>query len=460
MQKTFLNICKRLGAVASAVCIFGYSLFSFPSIYVSAESLPSLPPGIPDDVGRLYSYFSLLYDSFQEGMQAIEHDVQHGSHLATSQYVRDNTTAVLLQILGTDPMFTPLLTLIKAGATTQDILDYIETLQSITVGSSQYGAAGFYKVSGDDTIYMAQMFPLPESRSIPSDETFSAVISTSAHWNISVTGYRERDRSYQRPFWFYNEGVSYTNDYVNYNWKFNGNGTTDCRGGFVDSMEFFSNRLRQAENFPVDSLSYSTSSTIITHTPGIQPTVLFSAGVSASAVSGTVDPSEPWDYYNNTVVPYIHNQYDNDYGVDVVNNWLFFPDGYAPESETPTENPSETTGTGSGCCIHEPFTLPPEWLESNAELDTEHYTMPYTDLVQSPWNVLQGFADTDSVMLANAGEETHTQSVGAFPAEMTVISTIDQLQAFAVGLLDRSGLLAVFASLIAAGFIIRFISIK
>lgn len=121
--------------------------------------------------------------------------------------------------------------------------------------------------------------------------------------------------------------------------------------------------------------------------------------------------------------------------------------------------PVDPTEDSSGCCC-EPFTLPPEWLATDAELDTEHYTIPYSDLVQDPWEDLQAYVATEvDAVAADSGGITQTVSRGALPANSDVIDTIDDFQAFAVALLDRSGLLAVFASLIAVGFIIRFISL-
>lgn len=55
----------------------------------------------------------------------------------------------------------------------------------------------------------------------------------------------------------------------------------------------------------------------------------------------------------------------------------------------PDEIPEEPTEPdGTGCCC-EPFELPSEWVQSDVvELETDHYTIPYTDLVRNPYDYL------------------------------------------------------------------------
>lgn len=75
------------------------------------------------------------------------------------------------------------------------------------------------------------------------------------------------------------------------------------------------------------------------------------------------------DYYNDLIQTYDPSLVDQ--------FWFDFPD--------PTEQ--ETTEPVSTCC--QPFTLPPEWVQSDVvSLDTYHYTVPYTDLMREPFNYL------------------------------------------------------------------------
>lgn len=170
-----------------------------------------------------------------------------------------------------------------------------------------------------------------------------------------------------------------------------------------------------------------------------------------------IEPSDAIYYTRNVAYPHVTNLYPV---------WKDYP----PPAEQPTTEPTEeTTETTTGpVIIIDPFTLPPEWLESNAELDTEHYTIPYTDIVQDPWEQIQEYAVTESATGAEAEPQAAavgdlqevTNGTPGFPAPPEMYNTIDELESFCLDLLHRSGLLAIFASLIACGIVIRFISIK
>lgn len=62
-------------------------------------------------------------------------------------------------------------------------------------------------------------------------------------------------------------------------------------------------------------------------------------------------------------------------------------DYIVPEPTDPTDEsiePTEPTGTGAVIII-DPFTLPPEWVESDVvELNTEAYTIDYDTMIDEP----------------------------------------------------------------------------
>lgn len=177
---------------------------------------------------------------------------------------------------------------------------------------------------------------------------------------------------------------------------------------------------------------------------------LLGQAVVVTLPEGDIDPNDPYTYIENVLRPWVQENYPD--------AEVLLPE--SPQEDTTEESTEDTTDETSFTCC-EPFTLPPEWLESNAELDTEHYTVPYSDMVQSPWDDLQSYVTYahETLLDDSGGGGSGSNSVGVFPADTDVMDTIAAFQAFAVGLLDRSGLLAVFASLIAVGFIIRFISL-
>lgn len=82
-----------------------------------------------------------------------------------------------------------------------------------------------------------------------------------------------------------------------------------------------------------------------------------------------------YDYINKVSYPYTVNTYPQ---------WQVLsppPDYVLPDS---TEEPTESTGTGAVIII-DPFTLPPEWVESDVvELNTEAYTIDYDTMIDEP----------------------------------------------------------------------------
>lgn len=86
-----------------------------------------------------------------------------------------------------------------------------------------------------------------------------------------------------------------------------------------------------------------------------------------------------YDYLNKVSYPYTVNTYPQ---------WQVLsppPDYVIPDpTEEPTEEPTESTGTGAVIII-DPFTLPPDWVESDVvELNTEAYTIDYDIMIDEP----------------------------------------------------------------------------
>lgn len=77
---------------------------------------------------------------------------------------------------------------------------------------------------------------------------------------------------------------------------------------------------------------------------GSAPTLGITGSNQVTLPSETVDTTTPWDYYNNTLRPYIINEYGDD--IENIEQYLVFPDGYQPPVqpiEPPTQNPNSVT---------------------------------------------------------------------------------------------------------------------
>lgn len=162
-----------------------------------------------------------------------------------------------------------------------------------------------------------------------------------------------------------------------------------------------------------------------------------------------------YNYYQNDVYPYIVNEYP-----EITFN--------SPQYYYEINNPTEPTETGEAA----PFTLPPEWLEDRVDLETDHFTVPYSEMVQDPWEYIQGQATTTGAgtttepLRGQFRTETAIETVapeptlpGVLHADPAIMSAMWDFENFAQELLSRSGLWAIFAGLAAAGICIRLISL-
>lgn len=165
-----------------------------------------------------------------------------------------------------------------------------------------------------------------------------------------------------------------------------------------------------------------------------------------------INENNVYNYTQNVSYPYIVNNY-------TVWQTLPPPSDFEPEPTEPTGDtisPSETT-TGTVVII-DPFTLPPEWLEDNAELETDHYELD-PGLWQDPLDAIEQYKQQVSPLQEGEDDSDFWRNNELLaPADVT--SAMYAFQEFCVDLLQESGLLVVIASCLAFGLIIRLISLK
>lgn len=149
--------------------------------------------------------------------------------------------------------------------------------------------------------------------------------------------------------------------------------------------------------------------------------------------------------------------------VDQVDEVWTLPDAV---SEEPTEP------DGSDCCC-EPFELPSEWVQSDVvELETDHYTVPYEDMIDEPFDYLAGLGTypnppTPALNARNRSEtSTVTRAVsveeGSPPliwdmADYETKTALTDYFLFAENLLHDTGLYNLVGSLIAVGIIVSLV---
>ena len=161
--------------------------------------------------------------------------------------------------------------------------------------------------------------------------------------------------------------------------------------------------------------------------------------------------------------------------------WLPYVDTVAPSLDlsplpSPTQDPTEPdTGGGSGGCnchvdvnveVNPTLELPSDWNEDLVDLETQHYTAPYEDMVIEPWKDLQEQYTTESLrkntLAKRSGEDSETDDY-TFVAPLlddNIIATIGDYELFCEQLFSASGIKTTVAIVLSAGFVIRFISLK
>ena len=122
-----------------------------------------------------------------------------------------------------------------------------------------------------------------------------------------------------------------------------------------------------------------------------QPRVICSSNNSSTFSSSSlpsyrdtvINQSNVYDYYNNSVYPYYSNKYSTyNFSENVYSPSYYYEN--LPEQTEPSQDATEPTGTGAVIII-DPFTLPPEWVESDVvQFNTEAYTIDYDTMIDEP----------------------------------------------------------------------------
>lgn len=147
------------------------------------------------------------------------------------------------------------------------------------------------------------------------------------------------------------------------------------------------------------------------------------------------------NYYDTSIRPYVVNNYSSTYP-EVTEQFITYQEYY--ESIEPT--PSETTFPGTGIIIIDPFTLPPEWVQSDVvELETDHYTVPFESMVADPFDYLVSpYTQTSTETVRGATKSVPisppTPQYQVFPSSGNVQETAVGFVNLAYTLLNRSGL--------------------
>lgn len=320
---------RILAGFTALLCIVGFVASCSPLRAVALDSTDVIPDTIK------YYGDRALYD-LDQIEQSIASDVNDGTLDTTTQLYQDTLKVATAQnLFFNSPQFRTLYDVANLGIQEYDkFLEYLNNNPTTTY--SGYGTSGFYRLSYGGDLRYCTITTFPDwSRSnfgnifIFADD-YSYYLECD---NPSVAECRCYNDNYDgnHPYEFQircratnmgprthvnvvGSGIGSTWS----NWMSWGNGSGNSERSIT-----FRGSNKEAWLIPV----YSS----INPQYGF-PDPLFACGVNVTLPEDTVDTSEPWDYYNNTLLPELKTNFP-----DVPDNYYVFYDGYTPDIPEPTE---------------------------------------------------------------------------------------------------------------------------
>ena len=453
--KKEVNTYDRILCVLCALSVASlFVLCAIHPIYASADDVVPYS----DIASTIRAYEQRAKSDMDAIQEAIQTDIDNGNVDASSALGREYLNAIAFQYLAlNNPSMVTLYNAADYASTeAQQWIDWYNSHQTFNISGS--GASGFYRSYKDQKIHIVNyvspsrfsktpVFSIPVFTSDEFTVTFTA-LSPNWSWTISPYYYANDSRyginievpmyqgMYARPSYTFSEPSGYFNTY-----------TMNSTNISYNEPKFL--------NIGGNSIPTLSANLISSNMPYNSNTYIGGLGSYQQIPTATVDTSEPWSYYNNTILPYIHQNYPN-----VPDTYLIFPQGYAP-AQDPTEPPLF------------PFTQPWEnfvYKQTDTSIsvinptatndsgttytETTIVTVPVTETSTS-YVPVYGF---NVPLLPNLETVTATLPAETVPPETA--QKITDLWAFVKWILDESGMFPIFLALVSIGFvmfIIRFI---
>lgn len=325
----FMNICYRIICIITGiVVIVGLCV----SCFGSPLKAKAFSPADPTAWATLVDEWR---DEYETNLTTALHEINQG--LADGDI--DSSTAAGRQYLEVmalqafalnNPEMTTILHAVDLGLQTVPDFSAIENLpDSVTVSGG--GASGVYRSEKDGKLHALLSNSGRGSNSMYYSDEFSLTwkvtnISDSYSTNNLRSGSSER---YDYNYYYiptsshtitFPDSSYFTNPYIQtWNWS--------NSSYVVTSVSL----IMGDQNTSIPTISQSLNwSNYVSKTSGL---IISGNCTSVTLPSESVDTSSPWNYYNNTILPYIHQNYPS-----ITNNYLVFPDGYYP---VPTPDPTE-----------------------------------------------------------------------------------------------------------------------
>ena len=324
---------------------------------------------------------------------------------------------------------------------------------SDTVTFSGTASSGLYKSENDNKTHVVTLCPPPPDGNY---STLDWTAATSDEFSLTIRFTPSNDRKVQVSGSRFNDGSYFPNYYNGYTSM----GVYVFRGSLsLLSNSYFTGFSENEYRYGSDSLGFSISreNYIPTLSKNLefqlgQVSNLGGTGVTATLPSGTVDSTQPWDYYNIYLLPEMQNNYP-----DVTNNFYVFPRGYQVPAPDPTEPPlfPYTQPWQNDNFVYEQTETSISVINPTAT-DASGSTYTETTIVEIPvtetsssYVPVYGF---NVPLLPNLETVTATLPQDTVPS--TYSSSISNLWDMIKWVLDNSGLFPVFLALVSVGFVL------
>lgn len=337
----FMNICYRiLCLITGIVVLLGFCV----SCFGSPLKAKAFSPADPTTWATLVDEWRDEYENnLTSTLQQINQGLANGDIDASTDAGKRFLAVQALQALAlSNPSMGTILHAVDLGLQTVPDFSAIEDLpDSFTVSGSSF--SGLYSdLSGD--VKTISVMPVTDGTIIFGDG-FSFIIgftddnyvSRSASCSSSVSGNRVT--------------LTFSTDYNGRvfldpvpSGSINGTAVTvPSRSYWISSESWLSKWGTFSRSFAFSTNSipvYSSHSAYdFTYFLAGSPNTIMGYGQHIVLPSETIDTQTPWNYYNNTILPYIQQNYP-----EITNNYLVFPNGWYPSIPDPTEPPTFPNG--------------------------------------------------------------------------------------------------------------------
>lgn len=334
---------------------FFLSVLAFSVALAVVSCKPLTGRAVEIDAGEQFGIYDYL-DASGQNLNAIDFRLDSDE---------DGNRSVRLQIFGLQQL--ALLT----QTSIYDNMDFSIAPDSVTVSGS--ASVGFYIHNGERKT--CTVFPPPIGQTFTSGQYFTVAQSEDFQVVCRLDEWQGNPRNYSLD----NTKIHVTPDFGQVYYVDLKNSTFFKEAGTTLYQSVSFGWFRDVASYPIPTFSDNSNIPLsrFCYTSGSYDEVFCGQGASVSLPSGSSDTSRPWDYYNNTLLPYLRQTYPT------YTQYFIFPDGYNPLNQPTTVPVEYPTLPGFDYALETNGTEPPTEFNYNIpDLPGKNIAVPSFDFTQ------------------------------------------------------------------------------